>query len=46
VPRLGSRITLRFHWRRDAVFRTAIAVGALLIFGLFFFWSRTLLPPK
>jgi rhamnose transport system permease protein len=46
VPRLGSRISFRFHWRRDAVFRTAVAVGAFLIFGIFFFWSRTLLPPK
>jgi rhamnose transport system permease protein len=46
VPTLGSRISFRFNWRRDAVFRTALAAGALLLFGLFFFWSRTLLPPR
>lgn len=46
VPYLGSRLTVRFTWRRDAVFRTALAAGALFVFVFFFFWSRTLIAPK
>jgi rhamnose transport system permease protein len=43
LPQLGSRFSFKQFWRRDAVLRAAIALGVVVIFGLFFFWSRTLL---
>ena len=45
VPTLGSRLTARRAWpRRAALLRSAAALIVALLFGLFFFWSRTQLP--
>ncbi len=46
VLRLGRRIPLNRLLRREVVLRTALAVGVILIFGLFFFWSRTLIAAQ
>ena len=43
IPRLGSRFSFRLSWRRDTLVRFALALGVVLIFGLFFFWSRALI---
>jgi rhamnose transport system permease protein len=43
LPRLGSRLSFRLSWRRDTLLKTAMAVGMALVFGLFFFWSRSLI---
>jgi rhamnose transport system permease protein len=42
LPRLGSRLSLRLAGRRETVMRWAVAAGLALAFGLFFFWSRSL----
>jgi rhamnose transport system permease protein len=46
VPRLGSLVSFRQSGRRNAILRTSIAVGVLVIFGLFFFWSRSLVATQ
>src|SRR3954454_5783823 len=43
LPRLGSTLSVRTPGQRTAILRTAMAVGVALIFGLFFFWSRSLI---
>ena len=45
LPRLGSRLSAARSWhRRDAVLKVGLALGMAVLFGLFFFWSRTQLP--
>jgi rhamnose transport system permease protein len=45
LPRLGSRLTAGLSWhRRVAVLKTGLAVVVVVLFGFFFFWSRTQLP--
>jgi len=45
VPRLGSGLTAVRAWhRRDAVLKGGLALVVAILFGLFFFWSRTQLP--
>jgi rhamnose transport system permease protein len=46
LPRLGSRFSFKVRWRRDVIFRTAVAVGVILLFGFFFLWSRSLVPTQ
>src|SRR5689334_14137439 len=47
VPRLGSRLSLRTGAPNRAVLlRAAGALAVVLLFGLFFFWSRAALPAK
>jgi rhamnose transport system permease protein len=47
LPRLlgGRRASTSppLMWRRDTIVKTATAVAVVLIFGLFFFWSRALI---
>ncbi len=45
VPRLGGQLSSRASWRGATLLRPAMAVGVALLFGLFFFWSRTLILP-
>lgn len=42
VPRLASQLSSGTPWRKDSALRTAATVAAMLLFGLFFFWSRAL----
>ena len=45
LPRLGSRLSAARSWhRRDAILKVGLALGMAVLFGLFFFWSRTQLP--
>ncbi len=46
LPGLASRLsaTGRAWHRRDAVLKTGLAFVVAVLFGLFFFWSRTQLP--
>jgi len=47
VPRLGSRLSLRAAAPpRDLLLKAGVALGVVLLFGLFFFWSRAALPGK
>jgi rhamnose transport system permease protein len=46
VPRLPSLVSFRQSGRRNAILRTSIAVSVLVIFGLFFFWSRSLVATQ
>lgn len=43
LPTLGRKIQFRLLLRRDVMVRTGVALAALVIFGLFFFWSRSLI---
>jgi rhamnose transport system permease protein len=43
LPRLGSRFSLGALGRRDAVLKAGTAVAVAVVFGLFFFWSRSLI---
>lgn len=43
LPALGRRVQVRLVWRRDTMFRTAMAVGLAALFVVFFFWSRSLI---
>ena len=40
LPTLGSNIQWKLLWRRDAMLRTATALGLLALFVIFFLWSR------
>jgi rhamnose transport system permease protein len=41
LPTLGSKIQFRLLWRRDALVRVGAAVSLIVIFAIFFFWSRS-----
>jgi rhamnose transport system permease protein len=43
IPALGRKVQIRLLWRRDTIFKTAMAVGLAALFVFFFFWSRSLL---
>ncbi len=43
LPQLGRMSAARQTWRGVALLRPALALGVALLFGLFFFWSRTLI---
>lgn len=43
LPRLGNHLLSRGVWRKDMLGPTAIGLTLALLFGLFFFWSRTLI---
>jgi rhamnose transport system permease protein len=43
LPTIGSRIQLRLVWRRDVLLRTATAVSLIVLFVIFFFWSRAII---
>jgi rhamnose transport system permease protein len=43
LPALGRKIQIKTLLRPDTAVRTGLALGALFIFGLFFFWSRSLI---
>ncbi len=43
LPTISRRIQFKLLLRRDTVVRTGFALAVLVIFGLFFFWSRALI---
>jgi len=43
LPRLARQVQWKALGQRDVLVRTGVAVGAIVIFGLFFFWSRSLI---
>ncbi len=42
LPRFGKQLTARATWNSGIAFRLAGAMTVVLLFGIFFFWSRTL----
>lgn len=43
LPALGRKIQVRLPWSGDTVLKTAVAIGLVIAFGVFFFWSRSLI---
>jgi rhamnose transport system permease protein len=46
LPRLGAQLFSRLawqSWQKSTIFKTAGVVGMVLVFGIFFFWSRALI---
>jgi rhamnose transport system permease protein len=43
LPLLGGRLPTGLAWRRETIFKAAMAVVVVLLFGWFFFWSRGLI---
>lgn len=43
LPRLARQVQWKSLRQRSVLLRTGLAVGAIVIFGLFFFWSRSLI---
>ena len=43
LPRLGGRLAARWSWRPETLRTAAITACMALLFGLFFFWSRSLI---
>ena len=41
LPTLGSKIQFRLLGHRDALVRVGAAVSLIVIFAIFFFWSRS-----
>jgi len=46
LPLLGGRFSTKLAWRRETIFRAAMAVTVAVVFGVFFFWSRGLILTK
>jgi rhamnose transport system permease protein len=42
LPRFGKQLATRFTLERSLIFRVAGGVTVALLFGIFFFWSRSL----
>ncbi len=46
LPRFGGQLFAGVSWQswqRGTIFKTASVVGVMLVFGIFFFWSRALI---
>ena len=43
VPQFGTLIQARSAWNKAALRRTVFVAGAVIAFGIFFFWSRGLI---
>ncbi|HKP53964.1 MAG TPA: ABC transporter permease [Chloroflexia bacterium] len=43
LPQIGSRLSSGLQLRSASLVRTGVAVAVVLIFGVFFFWSRSLI---
>ena len=43
LPRLGGRFSARWSWDAGLARKTAVAVAIAVAFGVFFFWSRSLI---